>query len=127
MEAARIRIREAQIETPADIGVVERYHAPLRATYEKIRKAISRDHTDLECLKMAVFVINPTIGPEGLCPVLLVLGVIPQTARNTPSVTQLERAAIIDKGMDEVTKLYARMQLAFGLKHTGGPKGVEKS
>lgn len=127
MDAAGIRLREAPIESPGAIGVVERYHAPLRGIYEKIRKEMARDHTDVECLKMAVFSINATVGPEGLCPMLLVFGVIPRPARSTPSATQMARAEMIDRAMDEVTKLHAKMRLAFGLKHTAGPKGVEQS
>lgn len=72
MDAAGIKVQEAPIETPGAIWMVERYHSPLRATYEKIRKELSRDHRDIEFLQMAVFTINATVGLEGLCPRLLV-------------------------------------------------------
>lgn len=127
MEASGIRISEAPIETSGAISVMESYHSPLSATYEKIGKEMSRDHTDSECLKMPLFDINTTIRPAELCPMLLMFGVIPRWARNTPSVMTLEMEEMIDKEMDEVTKLNARMRLALGLKHTGSPKGVEKS
>lgn len=89
MDAAGITVREAPNETPGEIGMVEWYHSPLRATNENIRKELSWDHTYVECLTMAVFYINATVGPEGLCSMLLVFGVIPRPARNTPSVTQM--------------------------------------
>lgn len=76
---------------------------------------------------MSVFAINATVGPEGLCPMLLIFGAIPRPARNTPSATQMERAQTIDHSMDEVIKIHAIMRLEFGLKDTGGPKGVENS
>lgn len=67
---------KAPNENPSTIGVVERYHAPLREVYNWIGSDLDRTKTDSECLKMAVFSINSTFGPEGLCPILLVLGAI---------------------------------------------------
>lgn len=53
--AQGILMEEALIETPRTIGIVERYHAPLRAADSKIRQSMDRkDATDGECLKMAL-------------------------------------------------------------------------
>lgn len=75
--AAGITLRESPIENPGAISTFERYHAPLRRVYKKVRMEISREFTDKECLEMESFAIKSSIGPEGLCPMLLVFGVIP--------------------------------------------------
>lgn len=87
-EAAGITIREATIGTPGAIGTVERYHAPLRAAYYKIKLEGKRNCDRKECLEMAVFEINCTIGPEGLWPVLKAFGAIPRPARQRSSATK---------------------------------------
>lgn len=74
MEAALLQLKEAPIETPGAIGVVERYHAPLRVAYEKIRTVKTRETTDPECQSMAIFSINSTLGPEGVFPIVLAFG-----------------------------------------------------
>lgn len=53
--AADVKLKEAQIETAGTIRTVERYHATIRATYEKVRKEMSREHTGAEYLWIAVF------------------------------------------------------------------------
>lgn len=66
LEDSEVMLSEEPIKPPSAIGDVKQYHDPLRETYEKVRKEKKREHTDAECLRMAV-------GPEGLCPMLLVL------------------------------------------------------
>lgn len=58
VEASGIQLKEAPIENPGTMGIVERYHAPLRAAFEKIRASMDRETTDSECLQMAVYAIN---------------------------------------------------------------------
>lgn len=127
LDAHGITLQEAPIETPGAIGTVERYHAPLRAAYERIRAEVKTGMTDDECLKMAVFAVNSTVGPEGLCPILLVFGAIPRPARTSPTITQLERARAIDAAMKEAEHEQSKRRIAFGLKHSGGQKGKESS
>ena len=70
----------------------ESYHAYLRRLYNKVHRDYPRlsDHLTLA---IAVKAINDTTGPKGLCPTLLVFGVLPQlpspSRRTHP--TQLER------------------------------------
>lgn len=45
-------MKEAPIESTGTTVVVERYRAPLRAAYGKIRASDDREITDQECLKM---------------------------------------------------------------------------
>ena len=63
LEAAGVTLHEAPVENPGTIGVVERYHAPLRAAYFKIRADLDRSNTDAECLKLEIFAVNSTMGP----------------------------------------------------------------
>lgn len=105
---------------PGAIGTVERFHTPLRSAYDKIRRDLARDVSDEECLDMAVFAINATIGPEGP-------GVIPRPARKEPSSTQSVRGKIIETAMNEVKKVHENMRIVFGLNHTVGPKALKIS
>lgn len=72
-------LRESPIETTGSIGVVERYHNPLRASFAKI-------NTD-DCLSMEIFYVNNTVGTEVQCPTLLFFGSIPCPIRKAPSPT----------------------------------------
>lgn len=67
-----ITVLPAPIESPSTISHVERYHAPLRAAFKKLRDSLPSSETDNDCLQMALKAVNDTIGPEGLCPTLLV-------------------------------------------------------
>lgn len=108
LEAAVVTLREAPIESPGTIGVVERYHAPLKAAYRKIRSEMEGDVSDSDCLSMAVYSVNCTVGPEGLCPVLLVLWARPRLARSLPAPTQIARSIAIEKATIEAGKEQAR-------------------
>lgn len=89
LAAVGVVLREAPVESPEPIEVVERYHAPLRSAYNLIRADSPRDISDADCLKKAVFAVNCTVGPEGLCPVLLVFGSVPRPVRTKDAPTQI--------------------------------------
>lgn len=74
-----------------------------------------------------VFTINCTVGAEGLCPALVVLGTLPRQARATPTPTKLGRDRMIKFAMNEVKKEQARKRTSFGLRHKGLQKGAESS
>lgn len=112
---------------PGAIVVVEQYHAPLQAAYSNIRSELAREATNSDCLRMAVFAVIPTVGPEGLCPMLLVLGTITRPARTRSSLSQVGRARTIESAMSEVEKEKGRRRIPFGLRRRGGPKAVEIS
>ena len=118
-----IELLEAPIESPSTMSHVERYHAPLRASYEKLR--MSTNCSDSELLQMAVRCVNQTVGPEGLCPALLVFGCLPRPARATAAPSQLERSRAFEKAMDEVQRIQAQRRVEFGLRYTG-PYGRER-
>lgn len=91
LEVDGVTLHEAAIEHPGAIGTVERYHAPLRSSFLKLLSELERKTTETRFLQLAVFFINSTIGPESLCPMLLVFGIIPRPARKTPCLTELGR------------------------------------
>lgn len=125
LSAEGVTIIEAPMETPGKIGVVERHHAPLRAVYVRIRSDLDRSMSYDGCAKMAFFSVNSTIRPEGLCPILLVYGVIPRPVRSTNCLTQLQRAHSIDGAMLEAEEEHSKRRLTFGLSQHPGPKGSD--
>ena len=121
-EAEGVSLLQAPIESPCSMSHVERYHAPLRVAFEKIRDSLPKSDTDVDCLQMAVKSVNDTIGREGLCPTLLVNGAIPRPPRRSPAVTQMQRARAIDAATAAIQKEHAKRKIAFALKHPSSPK-----
>lgn len=101
-------MKEASIESPTTMSHVERYHAPLRSVYLKIRGSLRRSELDNDCLTMAVKAVKDTIGPEGLCPTILVFGAKPRMGKRMPAETQIQRAAAIQQGREAATKAIAK-------------------
>lgn len=101
-EAEGIKILEAPIESPSTMSHVERYHVPLRSAYNKIRESLDRSESNADCLQLAVKATIDTIGPEGLCPTLLVFGTLPRPAKAQPAATQLNRARAKDMAKKEI-------------------------
>lgn len=120
-----ITLLKAPVESPETMTHVERYHAPLRAAYLKI-KFSTKGLMPREILQLAVKSVNDTTGPEGLCPTLLVFGAIPKPARPGLSPTQLQRAKAVELAINEVAKIHAKTRVAFGLK-VKSPRGKERS
>lgn len=53
LEESGTKLKEAPVENPGTIGVFERYYAPLRSSYTKIRTDMDKTTSDSECLRMA--------------------------------------------------------------------------
>lgn len=124
-EATGIQILECPIESPATMSHVERYHAPLRAAYEKLEHDLNGESK--ECLlQMALHCVNNTVGPEGFCPTMCVFGAMPKPARNTPAPEQIARAKAIDDAMKVVEREQCKRKVQFGLKYRG-PYGKEQT
>jgi hypothetical protein len=102
---------------------VERYHAPLRAAYQKIRSDFGFEPE--EALELAVKCVNDTVGPDGLTPTLLVFGSIPRPARKVPADTQIQRVRAMDAARKAVTAEHARQKISFALRYIG-PYGNER-
>ena len=128
LSASGITLNEAPIENPGSIGLVERYHAPLRCAFAKLRETLEKNIVnDADCLQMAVFATNATMGPEGLCPMLLVFGAMPRPARTTPSPKQLERQRAIEEVKRAVESEQSRRRIAFALRHPISAKARDQS
>lgn len=125
LAAHRFQVDKEPIETPCAIGTVERYHAPLRLAFERIRANFERQISHQECMNMKVFSINCTVCSEGLCPAFLVFGAVPLPARMILAPTQLERARRIELPMKEIEEKQARRIMAFGLRRKGNMKRMK--
>jgi hypothetical protein len=121
--AEGIEVLEAPTECLTTMSHVERYHAPLRAAYQKIRSDFGFEPE--EALELAVKCVNDTVGPDGLTPTLLVFGSIPRPARKVPADTQIQRVRAMDAARKAVTAEHARQKISFALRYIG-PYGNER-
>lgn len=64
-EVFSVHLNEAPVEAPGAIGTVERDHAPLQLANERIRADSDRQMNDQEFLRLAVFAVSSTAGPDG--------------------------------------------------------------
>lgn len=118
-----IEIREVPVESHNSVGLVERYHTPLRRAYEIIQEELKDEHIDKEfMLQMAVKAINDSAGPKGIVPTLVVLGAYPRlTDMDPPSPSVTKRAKAIQAATKEVRRLYAERQVKDALRMRNGP------
>jgi hypothetical protein len=104
-----IRTKAVPTEAAQSMGIVERYHAPLRRAYEIVTEEL-RGHPVRKpaLLQMAVKAVNDTAGPNGLVPTLLVFGTyLRMSDLDPPSPSVSQRAAAIQKAMQELNKIQA--------------------
>ena len=117
-----IRTKAVLVEAHNSIGMVERYHSPLRRAYQIIvieLPGIDRD----AALQMAFKALNDTTGLDGLVPTLLVFGAYPRmTELDAPSPTVTQCANAVKKAMAEIRKLRAERQVADALSMWNRPK-----
>lgn len=115
------------VEAHNSMGLVERYHAPLRRAYSIISAELKEDGNSAVqksiILQVAVKSVNDTAGPNGLVPTLLVFGTYPRmTYLDPPAPSIVQRARAIKKAMEEVSKLNARRQVTEALRTRNGPQ-----
>jgi len=118
-----ITTKGVPVEAHQSIGIVERYHAPLRRAYNVLREELKNARIDKDImLQMAVKAVNDTAGPNGLIPTLLVFGAYPRmTTLDPPAPSITQRAAAIKSAMREVRKCHAERQVADALRMRNGP------
>ena len=115
------RIKIVPIEAHNSVGIVERYHGPIRRAYLIITAEIPDINRDMG-LQMAFKAINDIAGPDGLIPTLLVYGAYPRITENdplSPSVSQ--RTIAIRKAMTKLQKIRAKQQVITALNHRNRP------
>ena len=122
--ALGIQTKCVPVEAPQSVGLVERYHAPLRRAYMIITQELKDQAISKEMkLQMAFKAINDTAGYNGLVPTLLVFGAYPRiSSLDAPSVTTMERARVIKLAMKEVMKIRANRQITDALQQRNGPQ-----
>jgi hypothetical protein len=117
-----IRTKAVPVEAHNSVGMVERYHGPLRRIYQIMRVELPGVDKDV-ALQMAFKALNDTAGPDGLVPTLLVFGAYPRMVESDPpSPTVTQRAAAIKKAMVEIRKIRAERQIADALRTRNGPR-----
>ena len=118
-----VEVKEIPIEAHNSIGKVERYHAPLRRSYEIFKKELYEENLDKETiLQMAVKAVNDTAGPDGLVPTLLVFGAYPRISNQDPPSPEItKRAETVRTAMKAVRKLHAERQVQDALATRNGP------
>ena len=86
-----IRTKSIPVEFANSMTIVERYHSPLRRSFN----IIHQEAPDLDkhaAFQMAFKAVNDSVGPNGLVPTLLVFGALPRlglpTDKPTPSTYQ---------------------------------------
>ena len=120
--AMSIQTKCVPVEAANSIGLVERYHAPLRRAYLIITVELEHQATKEIRLQMAVKAVNDTAGYNGLVPTLLVFGTFPRiTNDDAPTLSTTERAKAISMAMAEVSKLHATRQVSDALHQRNGP------
>ena len=118
-----IEVKEVPVESHHSIGLVERYHAPLRRAYEILEDELNNEQIDKDMiLQMAVKAVNDSAGPNGLVPTLLVFGAYPRlTEMDPPSPSVVRRAEAIRAAMKEVRQIHAKRKVQDALAMRNGP------
>jgi hypothetical protein len=108
-----IEVKEVPVKAHNSVGLVERYHAPLRRVYEIMKEELKDEHIDKEMiLQMAVKAVNDSAGPDGIVLTLLVFGSYPRmTEIDLPSPTIAKRAEAIRAATKEVRRLHVKRQV----------------
>ena len=122
--AMNIQTKCVSVETANSIGLVERYHVPLRRAYEIITEELKNQAVAKDIrLQMAIKAVNDTAGYNGLVLTLLVFGTFPRiTNEDALTLLTIERAKAINSAMTEVAKLYATRQVNDALHQRNGPQ-----
>jgi hypothetical protein len=116
-----IRVKIVPVEAHNSIGIVERYHGPVRRAYLIVSTEIPGINRDM-ALQMAFKAVNDTAGPDGLVPTLLVYGALPRMVEyDAPSPSVSQRSLALKKAMSEIQKLRAKRQVTDALNTRNGP------
>lgn len=104
-ELFHIRTKSIPIETAHRILIVERYHSPIRHTYNKITKESPELEKDT-ALQKSMKSVNYSVGREVLVPILLAFGALPRLGQpsDPPSPSMLQRARALRKATAAIVK-----------------------
>ena len=118
-----VEVKEAPVKAHNSIGLIERYHTPLRRAYEIIKDELKDEYIDKDMiLQMAVKAVNDSAGPNGLTPTLLVFGAYPRlTEMDPPAPSVIKRAEAIRAAIKEIRRIHAERQVKDALAMRNGP------
>lgn len=120
-DSLAIQTKCIPVEAHHSIGIVERYHLPVRRAYECLQEDLP-DLNKESILQMAFKATNDVAGPGGIVPTLLVFGCYPRMSfSDLPQPTIKNRVTAIRRAMSEVSKLRARRQVVEALRQRNGP------
>ena len=118
--ASGVEVPSTGIEAHSSLGICERYLAPLRNIWRKI-KAESPATSDDLALQLSVQAMNDTVGPEGLMPSALVFGEYPSVSVPPepipPRAITASRVKLMDTARREMTTHMAQVRINSALKH----------
>ncbi|RKF60455.1 hypothetical protein OnM2_050062, partial [Erysiphe neolycopersici] len=119
-QAMSISVKTVPVEAHNSIGIVERYHKPIRRAYLIIRQELPNVSKQAS-FRMAFKAINDTAGPRGLVPTLLVFGSYCRiNGSGAPAMSVEQRANAYKRAMEEVRKLRADRQIRDALNTRNG-------
>ena len=125
-ESEKIILRHTGTESHNSLGSGETYHSILRRIYNRVKHSNSNISPDI-CLSLSIRAINCTVGPNGLCPQLLVFGVIPRipaiSKRNFSN--QIERLRTLKLAIEEYEKITSKEIVCRGLRKKPSPSADE--
>jgi hypothetical protein len=118
-----IKVKKVPVKAHNSVGLVERYHAPLRRVYKILKAELKNKHIDKEMiLQIAVKAVNDSAGPDRIVLTLLVFGSYPRmTEIDPPSLTIARRAEAIQAATKKVRRLYTKRQVSDALAMRNGP------
>jgi hypothetical protein len=118
-----IKVKEVPVKAHNSVGLVKRYHAPLRQAYKILKKELKDEHINKEIvLQIAVKAVNDSAGPDGIVLILLVFGSYPRmTEIDALLPTIVKRAEAIRAVTKEVRRLYAKQQVSDALVIRNSP------
>ncbi len=100
------------------LGPTERYHAPLRTIYNKIKNETPDLGNEVE-LSIAVHAMNCTANPEGLIPILFVFGAVAKIPLGNIehfSPNQRKRFAAMESSKKEMERIVVSRRLKVAKK-----------
>ncbi len=116
-----IIVKNIPIEAHHSIGMVERYHGPLRQIYSIITTELPGIKPEL-ALQISFKALKDSVRPNGLVPTLLVFGAYPRmTDMNAPSPTITQRNIAMRKAMEEIRRSHAFRLVNDALNTRNGP------
>jgi hypothetical protein len=112
-----IKVKKVLVKAYNSVGLIERYYALLRRTYEIIKKELKNKHINKKIiLQIAVKAVNNSAEPDRIVLTLLVFSLYPRITKIDPPLLIIaKRAKAIRAVTKEVRRLHAKQQVSNAL------------